>query len=659
MRRQPFVLTLGILLVFVAPASRAVLADTPTAYTITDLGTIYDPVAMTAVVPTITGVNAAGQISGFADLSAGRRAVRYDNGTGWHLLPGLENTFSAATGINATGDLSGYEFTSAGFLAFRYTDGAGVTTLGLLPGGNMAAGMAINDNGDVVGYGTTASGMSGWRAAGGSTTLTVLPMLPGGSSALTCGINKSGAIVGSATTSSGEQHAYRINTDGTTDDAGSFDGSGGSSAACAIDDNGRVGGNSSAAGSTHAFRFDTGTLVDVDSFSSSFSTVQSVSAGVSVGLYTTASGNNHAFVQNGTNAAVDLNTLLSGASGWVLSEALAVNANGAIAGDGLVNGVPADFLLTPVKGDTTPPVISSVTASPSSITHVNGATIGVTVTVNATDDSGVSPTCSLSTVTGPGIAGVDYGITGQFSGFVKAIGGRTYTFTAHCVDGSGNASESSVNVVVPADVLPPAISSVTASPSTIWPPKGQTVGVTIAVAATDDSGVVTCTLASITGPGTAGTDYQVTGPLSGNVKAVGGRTYSFNAICTDFSGNTSSASAAVVVPPDTTAPVITGISATPSTIWPPDNKMYAVTVSATATDDVDDSPVCSLTSISGASTDAAITGASSATVRASNGNIYVLTVTCSDFSGNRSTASTVVTITKQPASMLKPNGRAK
>ena len=651
MRRQAFVLTLGILVAFVLPTGPAVLAQPATSYTVTSLGTID------GLMPTITGINVTGQISGYVSTSAGLRAVRYTAGA-WQYVPGLESTYSAATAINAHGDLTGYALTSIGFNAFRYVDGVGLTTFGLLPGGSMTVGMGINDNDDVVGYGDSSSGLRGWRAAGGSTAFAILPTLPGGTMSMACGINNSGAVVGSGDTSAGVMHAFRINPDTTIDDAGSFDGPTGSSAACAIDGNGRIGGNSSAAGSTHALRFDTGTPVDIDAFGASFSAVNSVSAGVSAGLFQTSSGDTHAFVQSGTDTAADLNTLLTSADGWVLSEALAINANGVIAGDGLLNGVAADFLLTPSKGDTTPPTIASISASPSSIVPPNGAMVPVTVSVTATDNADPSPVCSIDSITAAGSTAANSSVTGPLTGSVRAASGATYTFNVTCADASGNQAHGSTNVLVPPDTTAPVISHVTASPSTIWPPRGQMVTVTIGVTATDDSGVApACSLSSITGPGTPGVDYAVTGQFTGSVAAVSGRTYSFTAHCIDGAGNGSTASVNVVVPRDTTAPVITALSATPSNIWPPDNKMVNVSVSVSATDDVDAAPACALSAVSGSPANAAITGRFSASVRASNGSVYLLTVTCSDAAGNMSSASTSVAVTKDPtASPAVKNG---
>ena len=638
-RRHAVAVTLGIVLITWLPAGRQVQAAAPTAYTVTDLG------SLNGVVPTITGLNAAGQISGYAATSAGTRAVRYTGGA-WQIVPGLEKTYSLATGINSHGDVSGYELSSLGFRAFRYVDGVGVTVFpATLPGGSMTFGTAIADNDDVVGWGNTTGGFTlGWRASGGTTTLTPLPLLPGGKTGKACGINNLGAIVGSSTTSLGSEHAYRINPDTSTDDVGSFDGAPGTSTACAIDDNGRVGGNSSIAGFTHALRFDSGTAVDIDDFGSPDSSVDSVSAGVSVGFYTTPTSDTHAFVQNGTDPAVDLNTLLTGATGWVLSEAQAVNTAGTIAGTGFLNNAPADFLLTPVLTDTTPPTITMLSASPATITPPNGAMVPVTVTATATDNVDPSPVCSIDSITPSGSSTATDSITGPLTGTVSATGGTTYAFNVTCSDASGNKAHGSVNVVVPPDTTPPVISSVLATPSRIWPPLGQMATVTITVSATDDSGVApACSLTSIT-PGTQGVDYLVTGQFTGSVKAVGGRTYTFNARCIDGSGNASTGSVNVVVPPDTTPPVIASVSATPSVIWPPDNKMVNVSVTVSATDNVDPTPVCTLTGVSGSPSNATITGPLSASVRASKGNVYTLTVTCTDKAGNTASATATVTV---------------
>jgi probable HAF family extracellular repeat protein len=644
-----------VTLLVVLHGSAGLRANT-VSYTVENLGTTTD-----GFVPTITGMNSAGQISGYVDVGGSLRAVRYTNGLGWQYLPGLEGTYSLATGINASGALSGYEYNGVTFLAFRF-DGGSATVLGMLNGGSMSVGLGINDAGDVVGYGNSSTGQHAWKSAAGTNTVVALPGLPGGSSPKACGINASGWVVGAAGTSGGALHAYRISPNGVTEDLGSLDGATGSSAACAIDEFGRVGGDSSFGGATHAFRYDSGPMVDLDTFGSPWSTTNAVANSVSVGSFTInpGTGDTHAFVQSGTDPTLDLNDQLVPNTGWVLVEALAVNSTGQIAGDGYVNGTFGVFRATPSASDTTAPLISGVTATPSTVSMVNGQLVNVAVDFMATDDSGQIPTCQLS-ASGPGVEGVDFAVTGPHSGNVKAVGGRTYTFTVRCSDAAGNSSSSPATVAVQTDMTAPVINSMTASPSPIWPPKGQTVGVAVNVGATDDSGVVSCKLTGITVNGAATPDAQVTGDFTGNVKAVGGRTYTFVAQCADFSGNTSSKSVDVLVTPDTTAPMITSFTVSPDAIWPPNGKMVPVSVMVTATDNVDPSPSCTLTSVSGgAPGSSVVTGQFSANVRSDNGAVYTLTVTCSDFSGNTSSASTSVVVAKTNGNggAPKANGNA-
>ena len=55
----------------------------------------------------------------------------------------------------------------------------------------------------------------------------------------------------------------------------------------------------------------------------------------------------HAFLYEG-NSMVDLNTLLSPGSGWVLNYATGINDSGQVAGYGSINGNTHAFLLTPI-----------------------------------------------------------------------------------------------------------------------------------------------------------------------------------------------------------------------------------------------------------------------------------------------------------------------
>src|SRR5258706_9123228 len=96
----------GAFLLFVS-ADSLVRADGAQS-TIEDLGTID------GLVPTITGMNASGQVSGYVSAAAGLRAVRFTDGIGWVYIPGLQSVYSTAMAINATGDVAGYAMAAAG-----------------------------------------------------------------------------------------------------------------------------------------------------------------------------------------------------------------------------------------------------------------------------------------------------------------------------------------------------------------------------------------------------------------------------------------------------------------------------------------------------------------------------------------------------------------
>ncbi len=651
MKRYTVAVTLGFLILSALPQHTRVGADS-TLYAVTDLGTTTD-----GLVPSPTGLNASGQVSGVVmDAGGVQHAVRYTPNIGWEYLPGLSSEGSFAAAINDLGDVAGYQTVKGVSHGFRYRNGSGVENIIEFANATDSFALGINNSGDVVGYSDTPDNSYGWRASIGMPAV----QLPdfGGFFALACGINAAGQIVAtSSDVPTASEHAYRIDVDNTVVDAQSFDGAGGSSHGCAIDEAGNIGGWAQGGSTSHAFRFDGVHLQNLEGLlPSGSSMVSSIANHVSVGSYTsTVDSKNHGFSFTDANGAVDLNTTIPADSGWFLQDAVSVNASSQIVGDGMLNGVARSYILKPLtKTDTTPPVIQSVTATPANISVVNGQLVPVSVAISATDDSGQPPTCSVSGLSGPGVSGTDYMVTGATSGSVKAIGGRTYTVGVTCSDAAGNKSSASTAVVVQNDTTAPAITSVTANPSSLQA-NGQVQPVTVTVSAADDSGVVSCKLTTITAAGAPAADAQITGNLTGSVNGVAGRTYTFGVQCTDFSGNASVSSVAVAAPADTTPPVISKVSATPDHIWPPNGKMVQVTLTVNATDNVDGAPSCSLTSVQGGGPwgSAVISGRLSASLRADDRGVYGLTVTCSDHAGNKATASVVVAVAKTAADPLK------
>jgi hypothetical protein len=649
MKRHVFAAAFGALLV-VLPVREALRADAAL-YTVEDLGLIE------GFAPTVTGINASGQVSGYVIGASGMaRAVRYTDGSGWTYIPEISTIFSLATGINDNGDVVGYHFNGAAFRAFRYTEGTGASFIEPLPGDNMSLGLAINASGDIVGQSSSPGSPRGFRAAPGDPAV-ALP-LEGVTNVTACGINAVGQIAGSLTNATGTQHAFRLEADNSVTDIVPFDGPSGTGWACALDATGRVGGRTTSGSAFRAFTFTAGAPVNVDTFAlSKQSTVESLAAGVAVGWFLSLTdGAPHAFV-NSEDGSFDLNDLITPGTGWTLDQAFAINGSGSIVGLGKLNGAARAFRLTRVAEaeDTTAPVITGLSATPSSIAPPNNAMVDVVIAASATDDRDPSPVCSVTGIDGHGAPATDFSVVGPLAGWVRARGGATYSFAVSCRDAAGNGASGSVDVVVPPDTTAPVIGSISADPSTIWPPNGALVPVTVAVSATDNvDAAPSCALTSISATSLSSDDYAITGPLSAKLRARGGRTYTLNVKCSDTAGNQSSAAVAVFVTPDTTAPVISDVVATPGAIWPPNGKMVAVSVGVTAGDDVDEAPQCALKSVlsnGGTGSDAVVTGAFSASLRAeknADGSVrtYTLKVACWDAAGNKSWGSATVVVSK-------------
>jgi hypothetical protein len=650
MTRHIFAAAFGALLV-VLPVRQALRADAAL-YTVEDLG------QLDGFAPTVTGMNASGQLSGYVIGASGMpRAVRYTAETGWQYLTGVSTFYSQARGINDAGDLVGYHHNGMAFRAFRYVPGTGVSFVEPLAGGMMTFGFGIDAAGNVVGESVAPEGSTAFRAAPGLPAV-ALPGL-GGAGSSACGINAAGQIAGSGANSAGRQHAFRIEADNTVTAIVPFDGPEGSGSACAIDAAGRVGGRATSANVLRAFVFDSGAPVNVDTFAASEqSNIESVAAGVAVGWFLALpSRTPHAFV-NTAEGSADLNDLIEPGTGWQLDQAFAVNATGIIAGVGRLNGQPRVFRLIPAR-DTTLPVITSLSASPSTIEPPNNAMVTVTVSATATDDRDPSPVCSIVGIDGHGAPATDFMVTGPLTGWVRARSGARYSFAVSCSDAAGNFATSAVDVVVPPDTSAPVITSVSADPSTIAPPNGAAVAVSVSVTATDNvDASPSCALSDISVVPATTADYGITGPLTAKVRAIGGRTYTLVVTCRDTAGNAASAAVAVVVPPDTKAPVIESVTATPNAIWPPNGKMVNVNVAVSANDDVDALPQCALKSVvvsGGDAADGIVTGAFTASVRAEkNGDgtdrVYTLKVACRDAAGNTSWGSASVTVTRDGSS---------
>ncbi len=122
----------------------------------------------------------------------------------------------------------------------------------------------------------------------------------------------------------------------------------------------------------------------------------------------------------------------------------------------------------------------------------------------------------------------------------------------------GLVTASAEATILIADLPPPVIEEVTASPDMLWPPNHKMVAVEITVAAYDVcSDEVTCEVVEVTASGAADEDdWMITEPLTVELRAErtgqarDGRVYSITVECADPAGNAASETVTVTVPHD-------------------------------------------------------------------------------------------------------------
>lgn len=111
----------------------------------------------------------------------------------------------------------------------------------------------------------------------------------------------------------------------------------------------------------------------------------------------------------------------------------------------------------------------------------------------------------------------------------------------------------------PSDTTPPEFESIEATPQVLWPPNHRMVAVSVLVNVVDDTDpsplVHILGVTSNQPVGLFGPDWEITGPLSVNLRAemlgtAQDRTYTINVECEDASGNKAYSSVDVAVPHD-------------------------------------------------------------------------------------------------------------
>ena len=265
--------------------------------------------------------------------------------------------------------------------------------------------------------------------------------------------------------------------------------------------------------------------------------------------------------------------------------------------------------------DTTPP---SITCPASATVECTGSQTAFSPTAATASD-----TCTGVTITNPPAGTFPFGTT-------------TLNYSAK---DAANLTASCTSTVKVVDTTKPTITC--PAPKTIECTGNRSASFTPVAATASD----TCAGVTVSNPPTA------TFPLGSTT---------LNYSVTDAVGLGASCTSSVTVA-DTTKPTITSLSASPASLWPPNHKMAAVTVSATATDACNSSaPVCQITGISSnepvnglgdgdTAPDWQITGPLTANLRAERsgtgtGRIYTVQVTCTDQQGLSTVGSTTVTV---------------
>lgn len=360
------VLALVLCAAFYASAASSVAAQQQP-YGIRDVGTLTTSTSNTSAG---NGINSTGNVVGVSDAFgsldiSGSRAIVYNFGSGT-LSDLLGTSFlgaqnSQAFEINDGGQVTGY-FASqfGGNRAFLFSNGT-MTDLGTLGGYSSAQsrGLGINSSGQVVGNTNTPNFQSHafLYSNGVMQDLGCFGVSQFGSCASVANaINNAGVAVGNTTAPSSSQFLPFVYSNGSMQLLGLLAGHN-TGEANDINSNGVVAGSSGNPFiDSRAVIWNGGVAQDLG-LPAGFARAQAAAIndlGQVVGKVLDSFGGSHAFLYS-NGVIVDLNSLLPANSGWVLSEARDINANGIITGKGFINGQIHGFVMGPGVGQPGPP----------------------------------------------------------------------------------------------------------------------------------------------------------------------------------------------------------------------------------------------------------------------------------------------------------------
>lgn len=342
----------------------------PPQYTITDLGGNTPSVSLS-----VTAINQHGQVVGTATSSGGQSQAFRTAPNAPINLPGdylgtLGGSSSAAWGINSFGQVVGDSDTASGAThAFRTAPNAPISPstddLGTL-NGSSSYGRGINDSGQVVGASYTADG-----------SLHAFVTAPGSA------INPDSDDIGAPTSPYSASRITGLSINSSGDVAGFFDATPDSCPGCLypiayVDQGGTIteipSFISAPFGNSLTPINDSDQVVDTDNCSDPAAQLPCTSVWQNGTITSLAQcdcathGLNNSLQVVGqayrpfrgafliTNGTVyNLADLIPAGSGWVLSNAFAINDSGQIIGAGQLNGVNHVFRMDPVPGPPPPP----------------------------------------------------------------------------------------------------------------------------------------------------------------------------------------------------------------------------------------------------------------------------------------------------------------
>lgn len=271
------------------------------------------------------------------------------------LAGGIVNSHAYA--INDGGQVVGTSSMASGTHAFVWRPGQGMKDLGDLPGGDDASGAySINSAGFIVGYSYATSDLNPRAVVWDPVTLkmTQIGDLPGGANnSVARDINDSNVVVGVGTVASG-QHAFRWSAGGGMVDLGDLPGGMDWSMAYAVNEQGWIAGSGvtdygrGGAGVQHAVLWGPdGHMLDLGVLSKSYDTSTALGINDRGEVIGTSSG--RPFLWTASTGMLDVNTLVDGGAGFLLTDVWAINDKGQIAGWGVnASGARQAFLLTEI-----------------------------------------------------------------------------------------------------------------------------------------------------------------------------------------------------------------------------------------------------------------------------------------------------------------------